>query len=301
VKASPRRERCESEFQKAQYTGLGPRLQAPTRAPPKRAENHGKTDELISCKDVSKWFGSQNGERAVDRVTLDVQRRETLVLLGASGSGKTTLLKLINRLIEPSEGRIEVGGTDTSEIPTLRLRRSIGYVFQDIGLFPHMTVRQNVEIVPRLLGWEPRRRRARADELLERVGLDPAEYARRRPTQLSGGQAQRVGIARALAADPEYLLMDEPFGALDAVTRDQLQDELLEIQKTMAKTIVFVTHDLFEALRLGDRIAVMHEGRLEQVGEADELLNTPATPFVESLFGHARRQARLVSDQGGRP
>lgn len=234
-------------------------------------------------------------------MTLDVQRRETLVLLGASGSGKTTLLKLINRLIEPSEGRIEVGGTDTSEIPTLRLRRSIGYVFQDIGLFPHMTVRQNVEIVPRLLGWEPRRRRARADELLERVGLDPAEYARRRPTQLSGGQAQRVGIARALAADPEYLLMDEPFGALDAVTRDQLQDELLEIQKTMAKTIVFVTHDLFEALRLGDRIAVMHEGRLEQVGEADELLNTPATPFVESLFGHARRQARLVSDQGGRP
>ncbi|MFW5653598.1 MAG: ATP-binding cassette domain-containing protein [Planctomycetota bacterium] len=193
--------------------------------------------------------------------------------VGSSGCGKTTTLKMINRLIEPSSGTILLDGSDILQQDLLSLRRSIGYVFQDIGLFPHMTSAANIEIVPKLLGWSKSKRRARSRELLQLVGLQADEHAERMPSQLSGGQQQRIGIARALAADPKYLLMDEPFGALDAVTRDQLQSELVSIRERLGKTIIFVTHDLFEALRLGDHIAVMQAGKIEQIGTPDELLN----------------------------
>lgn len=250
---------------------------------------------LIALHDVSKRFERADAD-AVSRVSFTVDGGETVVLLGSSGCGKTTTLKMINRLIRPSAGRIVIGGRDAAEMDVLQLRRSIGYVFQDIGLFPHMTVSQNVEIVPRLLGWPTARRRERSRALLGLVGLDADEHADRMPAQLSGGQQQRVGIARALASDPDHLLMDEPFGALDAVTRDQLQSELVRIKTELGKTIVFVTHDLFEALRLGDRIGVMNAGRLEQIGTRHELLHDPKTAFVEELFGHARRQAALLEE-----
>jgi len=253
---------------------------------------------LISIRDVSKSF---DGGRsfAVANLSLEVSEGETLVLLGASGCGKTTTLQMINRLVPLTSGQIFVDQRDISNLDLLELRRSIGYVFQDIGLFPHMSVLDNTAIVPRLLGWERAKRLTRAKQLLQLVGLDPSEYGRRRPHQLSGGQQQRVGIARALAIDPKYLLMDEPFGALDAVTRDQLQTELIRIKHTLGKTIVFVTHDLFEAVRLGDRIAVMNKGMLEQIGTKEELFNRPATPFVKTLLSHATKQAALL--QPGTP
>jgi len=248
---------------------------------------------VIAIKNASKSFdGGQSF--AVSDLSLDVAEGETLVLLGASGCGKTTTLKMINRLVGLTSGQIFVDGQDIQQQDLLGLRRSIGYVFQDIGLFPHMSIIDNAAIVPRLLGWNVSRRTARVEQLLRLVEIDPVEFAKRRPRQLSGGQQQRVGLARALASDPKYLLMDEPFGALDAVTRDQLQQELLRIKQSLDKTIVFVTHDLFEAIRLGDRIAVMNEGRLEQVGTKDQLLDQPATPYVEALFGHAAKQAALL-------
>jgi osmoprotectant transport system ATP-binding protein len=268
------------------------RLDAAARA----RHRHGRAPGVIRLHNVSKSFDG-GSSFAVRDVSIDVRQGETLVLLGSSGCGKTTTLKMINRLIDPSAGRIEVDDRDAASRDPLELRRSIGYVFQDIGLFPHMTVRQNAAVVPSLLGWPRERRRETADRVLELVGLPPAEFARRRPAQLSGGQQQRVGIARSLAADPDYLLMDEPFGALDAVTRDQLQSELLRLRRTLGKTVVFVTHDLFEALRLGDRIGVMHHGRLDQVGTPGELLGDPATPFVAELFGHARRQAAMLGPE----
>lgn len=252
---------------------------------------------MILIQDVSKSFDAGRSY-AVANLSLEIAEGETLVLLGASGCGKTTTLKLINRLVPLTSGKILLDQRDINQQNLTQLRRSIGYVFQDIGLFPHMSVLDNAAIVPRLLGWDQAKRSARARELLELVGLDPSQFAHRRPRQLSGGQQQRVGIARALASDPKYLLMDEPFGALDAVTRDQLQEELIRIKQALNKTIVFVTHDLFEAIRLGDRIAVMNEGRLEQVGTKDELLNQPATPFVQALFGHATRQAALLQPGG---
>ena len=247
---------------------------------------------MIDIEHVSRSFDDRR-TWAVRGVSLRVEDGETLVLLGASGCGKTTLLRMLNRLIEPTEGEVRIDGRNTRDMPVLELRRSIGYVFQDIGLFPHMSVLENAAIVPRLLAWPRQRRHARARELLTLVGLDPAEFAHRRPAQLSGGQQQRVGIARALAADPRYLLMDEPFGALDAVTREQLQGELERICAANPRTIIFVTHDLFEALRLADRIAVMNAGRIEQVGTPRELIAAPATPFVADLFENARRQAAL--------
>ena len=248
---------------------------------------------MIHLRNISKSF--DGGATFVVRdLSLDIAEGETVVLLGASGCGKTTTLKLINRLISLTEGTILVDEQDISQQDLLALRRSIGYVFQDIGLFPHMTVLDNAAIVPKLLGWPRSRREARARELLQLVGLDPNQFALRKPRQLSGGQQQRVGIARALAADPKYLLMDEPFGALDAVTRDQLQEEVLRIKMELNKTIVFVTHDLFEAIRLGDRIAVMNKGRIEQVGTRDELLTNPATDYVRELFSHAMKQAALI-------
>lgn len=239
---------------------------------------------MISFHQVCKSFG-RDDDFAVREVSLTIPTGETLVLLGSSGSGKTTLLRLINRLIEPTAGTVKIDGIDVAGQDAAKLRRGIGYVFQGIGLFPHLTVASNVALVPRLLHWGQARRRRRAEELLEMVGLPPADYAMRYPDELSGGQQQRVGVARALAGEPEILLMDEPFGALDAITRDGLQQEMLALKQRLHKTIVFVTHDLNEALLLGDRIAVMHRGNLEQIGTGEELQQNPQTEFVRDLFG----------------
>jgi osmoprotectant transport system ATP-binding protein len=252
---------------------------------------------MIKLEKVSKSFDSGQ-TYAVREVSLLVASGEMLVLLGSSGCGKTTTLKMINRLIEPTAGTIEVGGSDVRAQDTIQLRRSIGYVFQGIGLFPHMTVEENISVVLRLQGRPKGERQGRARELMELVGLRPDEFGPRYPTELSGGQQQRVGVARALAADPECLLMDEPFGALDAITRDGLQQELLHLKEKLVKTIVFVTHDIFEALRLADRIAVMHAGRLEQVGTREQILRDPATEFVKELFERPAQQ--LATFQGQR-
>lgn len=244
---------------------------------------------MISLNQVSKSF---DGGRtfAVRNLSFLVNEGETLVLLGSSGCGKTTTLKMVNRLIEPTDGVIEVDGKNVMEQEPVDLRRRIGYVFQGIGLFPHMSVGENVELVPRLLGWAQEQRKNRITELLSLVGLPSEDFAARFPEELSGGQQQRVGVARALAADPAYLLMDEPFGALDALTRETLQQELLTLKKRLGKTIIFVTHDIFEALLIADRIAILHEGSLEQVGTAKEILGTPATAFVRDLFAKPARQ-----------
>ncbi len=244
---------------------------------------------MIRLSHVSKSF--DNGATyAVQNLSLDIAEGDTLVLLGYSGCGKTTTLKMINRLIECTSGEITVDDRNVKDVSLPQLRRSIGYVFQGIGLFPHLSVRQNVEIIPKLLQWKPEKRRERADSLLSMIGLPPDEYGHRYPHELSGGQQQRVGVARALAADPKYLLMDEPFGALDPVTRDNLQQELLDIKERLGKTIVFVTHDIVEAFRLGDRIAVLHAGKAEQVATGEELLQDPATPVVKELIQKPARQ-----------
>ena len=249
---------------------------------------------MIRLDCVSKSFdGGQTF--AVREVSLDIRTGETLVLLGSSGCGKTTTLKMINRLIEPDAGTIEVDGRDVRERGRDELRRSIGYVFQGIGLFPHMTVEQNVSIALRLAGRGRAAQRDRARQLMEVVGLDPDTFADRYPKHLSGGQQQRIGVARALATDPAYLLMDEPFGALDALTRDTLQQEIVRLKAELQKTIVFVTHDVFEAMTLADRIAVMHEGTVQQVGAIEELLDKPATPFVEDFFSRVRGQLDTFS------
>jgi osmoprotectant transport system ATP-binding protein len=238
---------------------------------------------LIVLRGLSKSY-DHGATFAVREVSLEVPDGKTLVLLGSSGSGKTTVLKMINRLIEPTAGTIEVDGSDVLRQDPVALRRSIGYVFQRVGLFPHMTVEENVAIGLLLTGRPEGERRRRARELLEIVELAPDQYARRYPSELSGGQAQRVGVARALATEPKYLLMDEPFAALDAVTRENLREALKKLRDRLNKTIVFVTHDIFEALDLGDLIAVMHEGRLQQLGDGQALLKRPATPFVAQLF-----------------
>ena len=244
---------------------------------------------MIRLEKVSKSFDGGRSY-AVMELSLRVKTGETLVLLGSSGCGKTTTLKMINRLIEPTDGRIEVGGEDIMKLDPVALRRRIGYVFQGIGLFPHMTVEQNVGLLPRLSGESVHKRKATVQRLLEMVGLPAKTFADRFPEELSGGQQQRVGVARALAADPEYLLMDEPFGALDALNRELLQQELLDLKRKLEKTIVFVTHDIFEALLLGDRIAILHQGKLEQIGPKNDILSAPATPFVKDLFSKPARQ-----------
>jgi osmoprotectant transport system ATP-binding protein len=245
---------------------------------------------VIELRGLSKSYDA-GAAFAVKDVSLTVKDGKTLVLLGSSGSGKTTVLKMINRLIEPASGSILVDGRDVMGWDVVALRRSIGYVFQRVGLFPHMTVEENVAVGPRLLGRPEAERLKRARELLELVELAPDLYARRYPSELSGGQAQRVGVARALATDPQYLLMDEPFGALDEVTRAALRAALKSLRARLGKTIIFVTHDIFEALDLGDEIGVMHEGALLQLGTGPELIRRPATPFVEQLF---RKPAELL-------
>jgi osmoprotectant transport system ATP-binding protein len=248
---------------------------------------------MIRLDQVSKRY--PDGTVAVHELSLEVRPGEVCVLVGPSGCGKTTTMRMVNRLVEPTSGRLYVGGEDVMQVDPVQLRRHIGYVIQQVGLFPHLTVRRNVATVPELLGWAKARTRARVDDLLELVGLDPALHGDRYPHQLSGGQRQRVGVARALAADPPVLLMDEPFGAVDPIARDRLQDEFLRLQEAVRKTVVFVTHDVDEAVRLGDRIAVMREGGyLEQCAPPEVLLAAPATPFVASFVGSDRTIKRLA-------
>jgi osmoprotectant transport system ATP-binding protein len=237
---------------------------------------------MITLDQVSKSYDGVS--RIINNLSFEVLEGEILMLLGSSGCGKSTILKMINRLIDPTEGRIYLDGKDIQQQDPIELRRSIGYVFQGIGLFPHLSIRENISMVPRLIGWPEDQINNRYRELLELVQLSPEIHADRFPDELSGGQQQRVAVARALAADPAYLLMDEPFGALDAITRDSLQQEFLELKQRLNKTIIFVTHDIVEAVTLGDRIAILHEGQLEQIGTSEEILENPATDFVRELF-----------------
>jgi osmoprotectant transport system ATP-binding protein len=247
---------------------------------------------MIRLDAVSKRYA--NGTLAVQGLSLDVPTGEIGVLVGPSGCGKTTTLKMINRLIEPSSGRIYLDGNDVTHADPVDLRRHIGYVIQQVGLFPHQTIAANVATVPRLLGWGKDRIAARTDELLSLIGLDPGQYRDRYPAQLSGGQQQRVGVARALAADPPVLLMDEPFGAIDPVTRVRLQDEFLRLQDEVDKTVVFVTHDIEEAIKMGDRIAILDVGGvLEQYGKPAEILGRPASGMVREFVGADRALKRL--------
>jgi osmoprotectant transport system ATP-binding protein len=252
---------------------------------------------MIRLEAVSKRYDDGDGRAGslvVDGLSLDVARGELCVLVGPSGCGKTTTMKMVNRLVEPTSGRVLLDGDDVAGLDPVQLRRRVGYVIQQVGLFPHLRVRDNVGTVPRLLGWDRKRTRARADELLELVGLDPSVYGRRWPSQLSGGQRQRVGVARALAADPLVLLMDEPFSAVDPVARGRLQGEFLRLQRELGTTVVLVTHDIDEAVLLGDRVAVLAEGgRLEQYAPPSEVLGAPASDFVASFVGADRAVKRL--------
>jgi osmoprotectant transport system ATP-binding protein len=248
---------------------------------------------MIELESLSKRFEGATAP-AVAALSLTVARGELVVLLGGSGSGKTTTLKMVNRLIEPSGGRVRIDGRDTRDVAPHTLRRGIGYCFQQIGLFPHLSVAENVAITPSLLGWDEGRIAARVDALLELVELEPGEFRERRPEQLSGGQQQRVGLARALAAESEVVLLDEPFGALDPLTRDRLQQRFQQIRRELDLTAIFVTHDMTEALLLGDRIAVLHQGRLAQVDSPAELLHRPADDYVAELMATPRRQTAQV-------
>ncbi|MEV5203722.1 betaine/proline/choline family ABC transporter ATP-binding protein [Streptomyces sp. NPDC053720] len=246
---------------------------------------------MIRFEHVTKRYA--DGTTAVDDLSFDVAEGELVTLVGPSGCGKTTTMKMVNRLIEPTEGRIFLDGDDISAIDPVRLRRRIGYVIQQVGLFPHRTVLENTATVPHLLGWKRGKGRERAAELLDLVGLDPSVYGDRYPEQLSGGQRQRVGVARALAADPPVLLMDEPFGAVDPVVRERLQNEFLKLQEQVRKTVLFVTHDIEEAVRLGDRIAVYGQGSIEQFDSPATVLGAPATPYVADFVGADRGLKRL--------
>ncbi|MGP3923977.1 ABC transporter ATP-binding protein [Streptomyces sp. 8N616] len=246
---------------------------------------------MIRFDHVTKRYA--DGTTAVDDLSFEVAEGELVTLVGPSGCGKTTTMKMVNRLIEPTSGRIFLEGEDISAIDPVELRRRIGYVIQQVGLFPHKTVLDNTATVPHLLGWHRRKARDRAAELLDLVGLDPSVYGGRYPDQLSGGQRQRVGVARALAADPPVLLMDEPFGAVDPVVRERLQSEFLRLQSQVRKTVLFVTHDIEEAVRLGDRIAVYGDGRIEQFDPPAAVLGAPATPYVADFVGADRGLKRL--------
>jgi osmoprotectant transport system ATP-binding protein len=247
----------------------------------------------IALLDVTKSYSGKSAP-AVDHITMEIEAGEIVVLVGPSGCGKTTTMKMINRLIEPTSGQILIGGTDILKLNADEHRRNVGYVIQQIGLFPHMRIADNIGLVPRMLGWSKRRTADRVEELLEVVGLPPGEYARRYPRELSGGQQQRVGVARALAADPPVMLMDEPFGATDPITRDHLQNEFLRLQREMRKTIVFVTHDFDEALKMGDRIAVLGPNSvIAQFDTPEAILAAPADDYVDSFIGSGGQLKRL--------
>ncbi|MCG0276369.1 MAG: betaine/proline/choline family ABC transporter ATP-binding protein [Thermosediminibacteraceae bacterium] len=249
---------------------------------------------MIKFENITKKYGDTE---VIKGVNLEIKSGEFVALIGPSGCGKTTCLKMINRLIEPTSGKIYIDGQDISTLDAIDLRRNIGYVIQQIGLFPHMTVRQNIELVPFLKKWPKEKRLKRVEELLRLVGMAPEQFMNRYPSELSGGQRQRVGVARALAADPDIILMDEPFSAIDPIARTQLQDELYELQEKLKKTIVFVTHDIDEALKLADRICIMKEGTVVQFDTPEVILKNPASEFVENLIGKKRiwKKPELVS------
>lgn len=248
---------------------------------------------MIELQNVTKIY--EGSEKAVDNISFEIGEGKTFGLIGTSGCGKTTTLKMINRLEEPTSGHIFIDGASILDRPPEQLRRSIGYVIQNVGLFPHYSVKQNIAITPKLLDWEKARITDRCDELLQLVGMEPEEFAGRKPDALSGGQQQRVGLARALAADPPVILMDEPFGALDPITKERIQKEFKTLLQEIQKTIVLVTHDVFEAFDLCDRIGLMDKGKLQQVGTPRELLFKPANEFVHSFFDNHRFQLEMMS------
>jgi osmoprotectant transport system ATP-binding protein len=240
---------------------------------------------MIQFENVSKWYGSH---KALDRIDMKLPQGKTSILLGPSGCGKSTTLRLINKLIIPEEGTIRIDGQDIREMNSEGLRRSMGYVIQSIALLPHMTVEENISLVPDLLKWTMQKKENRTLELLDMIGLEPGRYRNKFPFQLSGGEAQRIGVARALAADPPFLLMDEPFGAVDPLNRESLQNEFISIQRKLKKTVVFVTHDLEEAVRLGDHITVLKEGVIQQTGSPAEILGHPRNDFIREFVGSDR-------------
>jgi osmoprotectant transport system ATP-binding protein len=249
---------------------------------------------MITFKGVSKVYERQGEKvKAVNNVNMTVENGEICVLIGPSGCGKTTLLRMVNRLVPISDGTIEIGGKEIYSLDAIELRRSIGYVIQQNGLFPNMTIEENINVVPKMLGWEGTKLKKRYKELMEMMGLDPDEYRKRFPWELSGGQQQRIGVARAMAADPPVMLMDEPFGALDPIIREHLQSEFLRIQKEMKKTILFVSHDIDEAIRLGEKIAIFNKGELMQFGTPDDILSNPRNDFVRDFIGSDREIKRL--------
>ncbi|MGJ3250266.1 MAG: ABC transporter ATP-binding protein [Elainellaceae cyanobacterium] len=249
---------------------------------------------MIQFDDVTKLYPG-SGKPAVQNLTISVPEGETCVVIGPSGCGKTTAMKMVNRLIEPTSGAIFVGGRNILKQDTIELRRNIGYVIQQIGLFPHFTIRDNIALVPQMLGWSKARIDRRVDELLDIVGLDPVQFRDRHPRQLSGGQRQRVGVARALAADPPVMLMDEPFGAIDPITRDRLQNEFLQLQKQLKKTIMFVTHDIDEALKMGTLICILQVGGvLQQIDTPTNILSNPANGFIADFVGSDRGLKKLT-------
>ena len=249
---------------------------------------------MIRLDELTKVFDTPSGRVvAADRVSMEVNEGEICVMLGPSGCGKTTALKMINRLILPSSGKVFIGDRDTAAYDPVELRRTIGYVIQQIGLFPNMTIEENICVVPQLLGWDMGKARRRAAELLELVALEPAQFLKRYPKELSGGQQQRVGVVRALAADPPVMLMDEPFGAIDPINREVIQDEFLKMQATLRKTIMFVSHDIDEAVKMGDKVAIFREGKLEQFDSPDRLLAHPRNSFIADFVGGDRTLKRL--------
>ncbi|WP_035767937.1 ABC transporter ATP-binding protein [Arthrobacter castelli] len=248
---------------------------------------------MIRLEELTKKFPGQK-QNAVDSLTLDIPEGDIVVLVGPSGCGKTTTMKMMNRIIEPSSGRIILDGEDVTSSDPDQLRRRIGYVIQQIGLFPHQSIGENVGTVPKLLGWDSKRISTRVDELLEMVNMEPSQFRNRYPKQLSGGQKQRVGVARALGADPDVMLMDEPFGAIDPITRDRLQNEFLRLQSEVRKTIVFVTHDIDEAIKMGDRIAILQDGsHIAQYDTPEQILTAPANDFVADFIGKGASLKRL--------
>ncbi|MCW8327433.1 ABC transporter ATP-binding protein [Photobacterium sp. SDRW27] len=255
---------------------------------------------MIQLENLTKIFETPQGVvTAADHINMEVPTGEICVLLGPSGCGKTTTLKMINRLVTPTSGKVFINGEDTTGIDTVTLRRNIGYVIQQIGLFPNMTIEENIALIPKLMGWDQKRCTNRAKELLDMVALDPNAFMKRYPNELSGGQQQRVGVVRALAADAPVLLMDEPFGAIDPINRDVIQEEFLKMNKELQKTIMFVSHDIDEAVKMANKVAIFRDGQLEQYSSPDQLLARPATDFVADFVGTDRTLKRLQLSTAG--